>query len=167
MIEWFAVHTHARAEAKALLNLRRQGFDAYLPLYLKSRSHARRLDKVPAPLFPRYLFVGVDLAVRGWRSIRSTFGVANIVCVGDRPAPVPSDVIADIRAREDSRGFVSLAQVANYHKGQRVDVVEGVLFGARALFDCHCDDRRAHLLIDLLGRQVRVTLPLTTMAPAA
>ena len=59
---WYVVHTHPRAEAKALLNLDRQGFSCYLPRYLKRRRHARRLETVAAPLFPRYLFVALDLA---------------------------------------------------------------------------------------------------------
>ena len=50
---WYVVHTHPRAEAKALLNLDRQGFSCYLPRYLKRRRHARRLDTVAA-VFPRY-----------------------------------------------------------------------------------------------------------------
>ena len=38
---WYVVHTHPRAEAKALLNLDRQGFSCHLPRYLKCRRHAR------------------------------------------------------------------------------------------------------------------------------
>ena len=33
----------------------------YLPRYLKRRRHARRVDIVAAPLFPRYLFVAIDM----------------------------------------------------------------------------------------------------------
>jgi transcriptional antiterminator RfaH len=81
---WYVVHTHPRAEAKALLNLDRQGFSCYLPRYLKRRRHARRLETVAAPLFPRYLFVALDLACQRWWSIRSTFGVADLVFNGEK-----------------------------------------------------------------------------------
>ncbi len=60
MTFWYAVHTHSRSEQKALAHLARQGFSAYLPQFLKQRSHARCRDWVPAPLFPRYLFVAFD-----------------------------------------------------------------------------------------------------------
>ena len=44
---------------------------------------------VASPLFPRYMFVAIDVAVQRWRSIQSTIGVARLVCNGDHPAEVP------------------------------------------------------------------------------
>ena len=41
---WFVAHTQPNAEARAVLNLERQGFATYLPRYLKRRRHARRVD---------------------------------------------------------------------------------------------------------------------------
>src|SRR5664279_3292931 len=76
---WYVAQTHVHAETKATLHLRRQGFDVYLPRYRKQRRHARRVDIVAAPLFPRYLFVSVDLATQRWRSIRSTVGITRPV----------------------------------------------------------------------------------------
>lgn len=66
---WYVVQTHINGEAKAANNLTRQGFGVYFPRYLKRRSHARRVDVVARPLFPRYLFVAIDLATQRWRSI--------------------------------------------------------------------------------------------------
>ena len=59
---WYAVHTHAGAETKAVWHLENQGFSVYLPRYLRRRRHARKVDWVPTPLFPRYLFVFMDVA---------------------------------------------------------------------------------------------------------
>jgi len=55
---WHVVQTHIHAEAKAQMHLHRQGFETYLPRYLKRRRHARRTETVAAPLYPSYLFVG-------------------------------------------------------------------------------------------------------------
>lgn len=66
---WYVVQTQANAENKAVAHLRRQGYATYLPRYLKRRRHARRVDTVPAALFPRYVFVEIDMAVQRWRSI--------------------------------------------------------------------------------------------------
>ena len=67
MKHWHVVNTRARKEQDALINLCRQGFEAYLPKYRKRRSHARRVEWVPSPLFPRYLFVCLDLEIDQWR----------------------------------------------------------------------------------------------------
>ena len=63
-------------------HLGRQGFQVYLPRYTKRRRHARRVDTVAVPLFPRYLFVSVAVAQR-WHSIRSTIGITRLVANGD------------------------------------------------------------------------------------
>src|SRR5262249_2851497 len=77
---WFVAHTHPHAEGKATAHLNRQGFEIYFPRYLKRRRHARRIESITAPLFPRYLFVAIDVNVQRWRSIYSTVGVSRLVC---------------------------------------------------------------------------------------
>src|ERR1700722_12116448 len=94
---WYVVQTQVNAEAKAARNLMRQGFEIYLPRYLKRRSHARKIEKVAAPLFPRYLFVRIDMATQRWRSIQSTFGVSRLVCNGTDPAPVAQQVLSALK----------------------------------------------------------------------
>src|SRR5262249_1580125 len=105
---WYVVQTQPHAESKAVEHLARQGFGAYLPRYLKRRRHARKGEMIGAPLFPRYLFVAVDLETQRWRAIHSTSGVARLVCNGDEPAPVPPNVVLALQQREDAAGFVKL-----------------------------------------------------------
>lgn len=75
---WYVVQTKVNCEAKAAENLRRQGYETYLPRYLKRRRHARRVDLTAKPLFPCYMFVAIDVAMQRWRSIQSTFGVSRL-----------------------------------------------------------------------------------------
>ena len=77
---WYVVQSHPHAELRAVAHLQRQGFETYLPRYRKRRRHARRIETVEAPLFPRYLFVSIDLATQRWRAIHSTIGVSHLVC---------------------------------------------------------------------------------------
>ena len=62
---------------------RRQGYETYLPRYLKRRRHARKVDFAAKPLFPRYMFVAIDMATQRWRSVQSTIGVSRLVTNGD------------------------------------------------------------------------------------
>jgi transcriptional antiterminator RfaH len=155
---WYVVHTHPRAEAKALLNLDRQGFSCYLPRYLKRRRHARRVDTVAAALFPRYLFVALDLAKQQWWPIRSTFGVSDLVFNGEQPAPVPAGLIQAIKGREDEHGFVSLLRKPRFAPGETVRIVDGVFSACLGLFEGGSDRDRVAVLLDLLGRKVRVVM---------
>lgn len=162
---WYIVRTHARAEAKAVLNLERQGFSTYMPRYLKRRRHARRVEIVPAPLFPRYLFVAIDIASQRWRSIQSTFGVAQLVCNGDDPSAVSAAIVQELRQREDDRGFVQLAR-RGFARGEKVRVVEGVFSACLGLFEGMTDNERVTVLLDLLGRKVRVIMDRDAVAAA-
>ena len=157
---WYVVQTHARAEAKALYNLTRQGFDAYMPQYLRRRRHARRTDWVPAPLFPRYLFVRMDTGRTQWRPIRSTFGVTDLVCNGNKPAPVPDGIVEAIRRRQNENGYVVVKPASSFKKGEAVQIVSGALADHTGLFECATDEERVVLLLELLGRKVRVQVPL-------
>ncbi len=166
MTLWYAVHTHSRSEEKALAHLARQGFSAYLPRFLKRRSHARRRDLVPAPLFPRYLFVALDLGRERWRAVRSTVGVCDLVRAGDRPLPVPDGVVEEFQDREDENGFVVVGPASPVHKGEAVCITEGAHADILGLFECENGEERVIVLLNLLGRQVRARVPLAAVAAA-
>jgi transcriptional antiterminator RfaH len=155
---WYVVQTRPQAEGKATAHLARQGFEIYLPRYLKRRRHARRVEMVAAPLFPRYIFVAIDLAVQRWRSVQSTIGVARLVCNGDHPAEVPDSIIRGLRLGEDERGFVRLERPPAFKLGDKVRVLDGVFSACLGLFECMTDSERITILLDILGRKVKVVL---------
>lgn len=163
MLTWYAVHTHVHGEDTASWHLRRQGFGVYLPKQAKTRRHARRTERIEAPLFPRYLFVSLDAARARWRAIHSTFGVSHLVCFGSEPAPVPEEVIEDLRACENEVGLVDLGRRIRFRKGDRVRLLDGPFSDSIALFDGVSDERRVIVLLELLGRQVRVKVPQETV----
>lgn len=163
---WYVVQTQVNAEAKAARNLVRQGFEIYLPRYLKRRSHARKIEKIPAPLFPRYLFVRIDMATQRWRSIQSTFGVSRLVCNGPDPAPVAQRILGVLKAREDESGYVRLDPRPKFALGEKVRVLAGVFAENLGLFDGLADRDRIAILLDLLGRKVRVSLEADMVAAA-
>lgn len=163
--QWYVVQTQANAENKAVAHLSRQGFATYLPRYLKRRRHARRVDVVAAPLFPRYLFVEFDMGVQRWRSIYSTIGVSRLVCNGEFPAPVPDRVIGLLKGRESTSGFIQL-EPPRFRAGDKVRVLEGAFYDCLGIYDGMTDRERVEILLDLLGRKVRVSLKVEAIAAA-
>jgi transcriptional antiterminator RfaH len=63
--KWYVAHTQSHEGAKPVTHLERQSFATYL----KRRSHGHRVNTIAAPLYSRYLFVSIDLAVQRWLSI--------------------------------------------------------------------------------------------------
>ncbi len=158
-MRWYVVHTQPQNETRADINLRRQGFSTYLPLYQRTRRHARKTETVARPLFPRYLFVGLDLARDRWRAIQSTFGVSNLVFAGDTPLAMPQGIVEEIRARESGDGFVTLGLPAGIGPGSRVRLIDGIFADSKGVLERIADDHRVAILLELLGREVRVFVP--------
>src|SRR6266540_5096339 len=101
---WFLAHTQPKSEQRAELHLGAQGFRTYLPQIQKTVRHARQLRTVQAPLFPRYLFVILDLGRDRWLSVRSTLGVSRLFTHQDgRPIPVPVGVVESLMEQSDGK----------------------------------------------------------------
>jgi transcriptional antiterminator RfaH len=163
---WYVVQTQVNGEAKAAANLLRQGYGIYLPRYMKRRHHARKVDLVAKPMFPRYLFVAIDVATQRWRSIQSTFGVAHFITNGEVPASVPDGVIAALKAREDEKGFIKMDARPKFAPGDRVRVLAGAFMDIAGLFEGVGDHERVAILLEMLGSKVRVHLDADLIAAA-
>ena len=163
---WYVVHTQPNLESRADSNLRRQDFETYLPVYQRSRRHARRTEIVTRPLFPRYLFVSMDPALDRWRSIQSTFGVSALVLAGDTPLALPQGVVEEIRARESGDGFVTLGLPAGVGPGSAVRLIDGIFADTQGVLERIADQHRVSVLLKLLGRDVRVFVPAASVGVA-
>lgn len=164
-LSWYAVYTQPAKEGLAAQHLRNQGFEVYLPQYQKLRRHAGRTDIVATALFPRYLFVGLDIERQRWRSVNGTRGVVGLVMLGEKPIAVPQAVIDEIRGREDETGYVRL-NGPTFRRGQALRIVEGPMTDTQAIFEEQVDGNRAILLVSLLGRLVRTRMPLRQVEAA-
>lgn len=154
MKHWYVLHTHANKEARAEINLLRQGFESWLPLYRKKRRHAGRQEIVLRPLFPRYIFVRVDLEKDKWRSLLSTFGVSRVIGDTEGPYPLEDYVIEDIRKRGDSDGIFSISP-QKFSSGNKVRITSGPFSDLEAVFHESSDSKRVLVLLKLMGQEVR------------
>jgi transcriptional antiterminator RfaH len=163
---WYVVHTRPNSESRAALNLVRQNFEVLFPRYLKRRRHARRVDAVVAPLFPRYIFVAIDMAMQRWRAVHSTIGVSHLVSTNGEPVAVPDAVIEQLKSSQDERGLISLDTKPRFAAGDKVHVMQGVFSAYAGVFECMTDSERVSVLIEMLGRQVRVVLDVEAVEAA-
>lgn len=165
MERWYVVSTQPAAEAKAVSHLERQGYRSYLPRWRKRRSHARRVEWIAAPLFPRYLFVRFDVTQTRWRAINSTVGVSHLICNAGLPRPVPEGIVEAIAARESENGLIEIAP--GFRKGEPVIVGEGPFLDQIGLFERVDDAERVVILLSLLGRDVKIKVPAYAVRSAA
>ena len=165
-MSWYVVRTQSNQEDKACFNLKKQGFEIYLPRYNKTIRHARKTQTVKRPLFPGYLFVNIDLENARWRSVNGTYGVISFIQFGDKPQSISSDIIEQIILAEDARGSVVLDN-DEFKVGDRVRLCEGPFVDHVGFLQEKNDDSRVFLLLNYMGREVRVQAPLHSLAVAS
>ena len=160
---WFVVHTQPKNEARAAENLARQAFKVFFPSMRRTIKHARKTSVVLAPLFPGYLFVALNREVDRWRSINGTRGVIRLITNGEEPVAVPHGIVEDLQRRVGANG--ALDWTLSLKQGDRVSIVDGPFASFVGTLE-HLDaSGRIQLLLDLLGRSVRVSVGKDNVAP--
>ena len=102
--------------------------------------------------------MSIDLTVQRWLSIDSTIGITRLVRHGDRPAPVPQAVIDGLKSREDESGLVQLNRRPRFLPGDQIRILSGAFSDFLGLYEGMSTHERVAILLDMLGRKVRVTV---------
>ena len=71
-----------------------------------------------------------------------------------------------LKGSEDAAGFIRLDQRPVFRVGDKIRVIEGVFCDCLGLYDGMSDRDRVAILLDLLGRKVRVMVDAECVAAA-
>lgn len=159
-MNWYAIHSKPRQEERALENLQRQGFEAWLPLLTVEKVLRFKLVQVVEPMFSRYLFIRLDTEQTNWSPIRSTLGVSKLVSFGNRPAVVADELIEALQQLPEQ------APQRLIQPGQQVKIVSGPLRGLEGIYQQADGELRAMVLIELLNKQHRIVTDMQDLRPA-
>jgi transcriptional antiterminator RfaH len=102
-----------------------------------------------------------------WTSINSTYGAIGAACFGNYYPPVPDAVIQALQARHDDSGLIALPSSepeAPFKHGEKVRVIHGPMGDIEAIFQCMKGRDRVLVLMNLLGCQSKVELPVDLVA---
>jgi transcriptional antiterminator RfaH len=154
---WYLIHTKPRQERRALENLERQGYPCYLPIFPVQKIRRAKLTTVEESLFPRYLFIQLDVGPQGmdWGPIRSTLGVSQLVRFGSEAAKVDQRIINFLREHENT---LRASPAEHFTPGERLTVLDGPFAGLEAVFQITEGEKRVIVLIEMLSRQVKVAI---------
>jgi transcription elongation factor/antiterminator RfaH len=163
---WYVAHTQPQREAQAAQQLGNQDYHVFLPRILKSRRHARKFETVLAPLFPRYLFIALDLGRDRWRSVNGTYGVDRLLMRAGEPEPVPRGLVEQLieAAANDDEGVVRCGPALK--EGQSIRVTAGPFAELIGTLDRLDDQGRVRVLLEIMGGTVPVVLSGTIVAPS-
>lgn len=154
---WYLVQCKPRQDERAEDNLLRQGYACYRPQHNCERIVRGRRQAIVESLFPGYLFIQLA-ADSNWAPLRSTRGVNRVIGFGGMPLPVDGSLIAHLQQRTATA--VKPALVA----GDSVRITAGSFAELDAIFMAMDGEQRVILLLNLLNRQQRISVPLASIA---
>ncbi|MFG6531397.1 MULTISPECIES: transcription termination/antitermination protein NusG [unclassified Sulfitobacter] len=155
---WFVAQLRPHGLSQARVHLKRQGFETYSPLLMESSRSRPGKGSLERPLFPGYLFVNFDPNQTGWTAINSTRGVSRLI-LNDlrRPRPLPEGLIRALQNRCDPEEAYQGEN--DLEVGDRVRVLTGPFAELVTKIEALPSAGRVGVLIDLMGREVRSSLP--------
>jgi transcriptional antiterminator RfaH len=162
---WFLVHTLPHNERRAQLHLGAQGFRTHFPTIEKTIRHARQLRTVRAPLFPRYIFLILDLGRDRWLSVQSTVGVSCLYSCEDRPVPVPEGIVETLIENSDEANLALFT--SGLTTGQSVRILSGPFANFVGKLERLDAAGRVRVLLEMMGTAVPVALRRSAICPAA
>lgn len=150
-MSWYLIQTKPRSENLALENLTNQGYKCYLPMIKVERIINKEIEIKKIPLFPRYLFINLDLNFesKSWVPIRSTKGVSNLVRFGQVPAKIHNELIQHIYSREHL--FESKVQPL-YQQGQSLKIINGPFSGFDSIYQGMDSEMRVMVLLEFMRK---------------
>ena len=161
-MNWYLLQTKSNAHTTACNHLRRQGFDVFLPLIIRTTKKNGKFLDATTPLFPGYLFMGTSDDPIPWKSINGTRGVSAAVTLDGVYRPVNRDIIEGLRCR---CGHDSIIQRLNdIVPGDRMKIERGPFAEFICTVDDIQDDRRAWVLIDLLQQKTKSEVSLNDLS---
>jgi|21_taG_2_1085346.scaffolds.fasta_scaffold00516_14 transcriptional antiterminator RfaH len=154
---WFLAQLKPNCANIVDKNLKRQGFQTFLPLEDETRRHNGKFITGTRPLFPGYIFVAFDVTQGLWRKVNSTFGITRLVSFGKRPAAVPQDLVSQLMLRCDAEGKLSQPK-RPFKPGDKVTLTKGPFANFVAEIEKIEADRRTWVLMEIMSRQTRVDI---------
>ena len=157
-VNWYLLKTKPNAHVTACDNLKRQGFDVFLPLITKTTQKNGKFLDIKAPLFPGYLFMGTSVDPIPWKSVNGTRGISKAVSLDGVYRSISAHIIDGLGRRCDKDGVIqSLNDIV---PGDRGKIERGPFSEFICSVDQITDYQRAWVLIDLLNQQIKAEVSL-------
>lgn len=165
---WYCVQSYPRKEFFARSNLRRLGFQTFMPTETCTRRYRNNVKKeLLLPLFGSYMFVRFDVDEDHWRPIVSAYGIRRLFSSApELPTPIPDHTIDSLMQCVVEPGEPNELPVI--HPNCRAKVVAGPFASARGeqsvIGLCTATKgQRAKLLLDTLRGAITIEFDIASL----
>lgn len=184
---WYVVRTNVKAELKAAENIRKAGYETYLPrCRVEVKNHKTHTYAVREnPLMPRYLFVSFMPKDTNFYRVAGCDGVESILSVDGNPVRVSANSVETIFLAEIDMAFDDTRAARIHRKEEDANTKKSLVRRFPAGLDVFVTDSknpfaslegiveevtkagRIIALIELFGRMTPVEFMAKQLSPAA
>ena len=160
--KWYLLYTNPRAEKKVNEELKKRGFETFLPLHKTLKQWSDRKKWVEEPMFKGYLFLYTELE-RNYFEIVHTPGVVMFVNFEKRPAVVDIREIELVKLVLGEFSDIEALQSSELEliEGDEVEIVAGVLIGITGKLIQYKGKSKVMLACKSFDQSLILELPLT------
>jgi transcriptional antiterminator NusG len=126
---WYVVRTNVKAEAKAAENIRKVGYETYLPRYrFEVKNHKTHTYSMrESPLMPRYLFVAFRPMDANFYRVNGCEGVECILSIDGNPVRISADSVETIFLAEIDMAFDDTRAARIHRKEEETSAKENTV----------------------------------------
>lgn len=154
--EWYVFYTKSRHEKKVEAQLRKRGYDVFLPTQKVLKQWSDRKKKVEVPLFNSYIFV--HELESGITDILQVPGISWAIRHNGRPAILHPRELQTIRQFLATGLLIQVDERPDVRLLDDVEVVDGVLKGMVGRVVATADETRFAVLLETLGQSILVRI---------
>ncbi len=156
MERWYLIHTKPQVEKRVAIFLEQKDIPVYLPELNQKNTRGQMRRKA---FFPGYLFASLDLSNADSSLWKWTPGLRYIVKYGDKPVPVPDEIITLVTQKLKSMEVLAQAPNLRFKPGEVVRIKDGPFENLLAIFEGPTNPAtRVRVLLSTLNRSVRVSV---------
>lgn len=169
---WFCIQHHSGFGPQVRFGLRSEGFEVHWPRLV---DRVPRKDDVLRPLFPGYMFLGVEEGQR-WNKALGVNRVVGLVGLREfgRPTPVPGIIVERLIARAGAIDLpIDETPEARSSKPRRamnsgkVRICEGPFEGFEGMLREDNGEARVRVLLEVLGAEREIAIKRSMVEPVA
>lgn len=162
MKDWYLLYCKRSEQERAVINLDRQGAECYYPQVVVEKIVRGKRCECYEPLFPSYIFVTFDPEQLSFTTVRSTRGVADFIRQGAMPQIVSEELVYNLMLNEDNDSYKDMFESLP-QQGDKLILEQGEFKGLDAIYHEPDGEKRSFMLINLLGKQVKVSIENTDL----
>jgi transcriptional antiterminator RfaH len=153
--KWYPLYTKSRHEKKAFENLRKAGYEAFLPLKKAQRQWSDRKKIIDMPLIPSYVFSRFHR--HEMNDVLKIYGVARYIRFNGKPAHIRDNEIELLKKAIETDNKINLAN-GDLKKGSIVEILSGPFKGYHGKVIRSSGNKKLVIELDAINQIFHVTL---------